>query len=379
MLAATGSSRPSLAEVLQSSLSAVVGEPNSLRLPGVDRAVVFVIDGLGASALAERAGHGRTLAAAMSRSSIALSGFPSTTAAALATLTTGSHPGVHGMVGYTAFDPGSDRVVELLRDWGPELDPLTWQRSPTVFERAVEAGVPAFAVGLEKFRSTGFSDAVLRGAQFHSGRTIADRLARVRELFDAHDRALVYVYAAELDHASHSHGRESPRWLDALEAADSAAAGFAASLSAREGLLVTADHGSLDVPRDAHVFFDRIPGLTDGVRFVAGEPRALQLHMEPDASDAQRRSLLDRWRSSEGERSWVFSRAEAVEAGLFGPWVDAAVLPRIGDVIVAARKRIAYYDSRADAKAQSMIGQHGSLTDEETRVPLLRFGAFARP
>lgn len=378
MVAARQSQGSSLADVFESSLLAVSGLANSLRLPGVDRAVVFLVDGLGATALAERAGHARTLASASTRSSVAHAGFPSTTASGLATLTTGTHPGQHGMVGYTSFDPGTGRVVELLRDWGPDLDPLTWQRSPTIFETARGAGVPGFAVALEKFRSSGFTRAVLRGAEFHSGASIADRVERVRELLDTHDRALVYVYAAELDQASHSHGKESQRWLRALESVDASVAALAASLGPREGLLVTADHGSVDVPSSSHVFFDRLPGLLDGVAFVAGEPRGLQLHFAPDASAQLRDRVTERWRESEGGRSWVFSRAEAIESGLFGPRVDAAVAPRIGDVIVAARKRIAYYDSQADPKAQLMIGQHGSLTDDETRVPLLRFGAFSR-
>ncbi|HRN30069.1 MAG TPA: alkaline phosphatase family protein, partial [Terrimesophilobacter sp.] len=344
----------------------------------MDRAVVFLVDGLGASALTERAGHARTLAGAASKSSVALSGFPSTTATGLATLTTATHPGVHGMVGYTAYDPGSDRVVELLKGWGPGLDPATWQRSETVFERAGAAGVPSFAVGVEKFRSTGFTEAVLRGAEFHSGKSVADRVDRVRELLDANERALVYVYAAELDHASHSHGKESPRWLRALETVDAAVTSLAATLGSKEGMLVTADHGSLDVPRSAHIFFDRIPGLIDGVRFAAGEPRGLQLHFEADASRELCERVTESWRASEADRAWVFTRPEAIAAGLFGPSVDPEVAPRIGDLIVAPRKRIAYYDSRADEKAQSMVGQHGSLTDEETRVPLLRFGAFAR-
>jgi hypothetical protein len=62
---------------------------------------------------------------------------------------------------------------------------------------------------------------------------------------------------------------------------------------------------------------------------------------------------------------------------LFGQ-VDAEVEPRIGDVIVAARKLIAYYDSREpNQSARQMVGQHGSLTDEELRVPVIRAGAFS--
>ena len=47
-------------------------------------------------------------------------------------------------------------------------------------------------------------------------------------------------------------------------------------------------------------------------------------------------------------------------------------------MLVAARSGIAYYDDRlADKKPQRMIGQHGSLTDQERIVPLARLGAFS--
>jgi len=87
-------------------------------------------------------------------------------------------------------------------------------------------------------------------------------------------------------------------------------------------------------------------------------------------------SLAAAWRRVEGERAWIFTRDEAVEAGIFGR-VAPEVRARIGDVIVAARRVVAYYDSRdTNTGARSMIGQHGSLTDEELRVPLIRAGAF---
>ncbi|MGL1617799.1 hypothetical protein ACSTHL_23315, partial [Vibrio parahaemolyticus] len=73
----------------------------------------------------------------------------------------------------------------------------------------------------------------------------------------------------------------------------------------------------------------------------------------------------------------VLTRDEAVTEGLFGP-VAPEVRGRIGDVLVAARGRFAYYDDReSDKRPQRMVGQHGSLTDEERTVPLLRLGAFA--
>jgi hypothetical protein len=366
----------SLADVLKDSLSAVSGQPNTLGLPPVVGAIVLLVDGLGAEALHALAGHARTLAAGLKRSAVIESGFPTTTAAALATLTTGLRPGEHGLVGYSVLDAANDRVVNQLSGWDDRLDPATWQRGVTVFERARAAGVPAWAVGPGRYRATGFSAAVLRGADYVAGESIADRLARAGEL--ARSGGIVYVYVPELDVASHAHGGESPQWTRALETVDAAVRALASTLPSDIGLLVTADHGALDVPQSAHVLIDREPSLVDGIRFVAGEPRTLQLHIEPDASDEQRARILDAWRAAESERAWVVSRSEAIAAGWFGA-IAPEVEPRIGDIIVAARKRVAYYDGRtATDKARAMIGQHGSWSPAEVRVPLLRFGAFAR-
>jgi predicted AlkP superfamily pyrophosphatase or phosphodiesterase len=363
---------------MPSSLLSLQAAVNPLMLPPVDKAVVLLVDGLGAVALSQRVGHARTLAPLLTPRTTIGSKFPTTTASALATLTTGQTPGVHGLVGYTALDSANDRVVNQLNGWDSKLDPKTWQRASTIFERATDAGLASFVVGTERYRSTGFTRAVLRGATYAAGVTIADRLHTARTILDANDRALVYVYVSELDQAGHAHGWQSGEWTGVLEEIDGAVRTFSQTLGKNEGLLVTADHGVLDVPASSHVLFDSDPGLIDGIRFVAGEPRALQLHFEPDASTELRDSVIAHWRETEGHRSWIVSRAEAIESGWFGPVVHEEVVPRIGDIIIAARKGIAYYDSRpAKQTGRNMIGQHGSWSPEESNIPLLRFGAYA--
>ncbi len=156
---------------------------------------------------------------------------------------------------------------------------------------------------------------------------------------------------------------------------DAAARHLEESLPRDVGAIVTADHGMVDVPRHRQILLGEDDPLLEGVRIVAGEPRMLHLYAEEGESAA----VLARWRAAESHRAWVLGRDEAVAAGLFGPQVDPAVAPRIGDVLVAARSSVVYYDDRlADKKPQNMIGQHGSLTDQERVVPLIGLGAFAR-
>ena len=361
------SGRPGLADLLPAALAAVRGEENRLGLPRRDGVVVLLVDGLGADVLAERAGHARSLTGG-GRVPRIDTGCPTTTAAALATLTTGTPPGRHGLVGYSALDPGTDRVVNQLHGFDEGL-PAGWQRMPTVFERAAAEGVRALAVGPRHHAGTGFTREVLRGAEYVGVRTIADRLDTAVEAA-RQGPAIVYCYVPELDAIAHREGWRSDGWTVALETLDAAVGDAVADLARGTSLLVTGDHGMVDVEPGDHVVADEVPGLLDGVRHLAGEPRMLHLHLEPDrpAEDA-----AGRWRDAMGRLAEVATRSEAIATGWFGE-VDDAVLPRIGDVLVAARGRTAVY-ATGDARGRGMVGQHGAWTQAERAVPLLRFGA----
>ena len=374
MLPALNPERLSLADVLPSALAAISSGANRLGLPQRDRVVVLLVDGLGAAALKARSGHARTLIGALTKAGVIDSGFPTTTASALATLTTGARPGQHGLVGYTVLDTVNDRLLKQLSGWDTALDPAIWQPVPTVFERAVSQGLAAVAIGPERYRDTGFSRGVLRGAEYLSGSTITDRVDAAAAWLASGATGIAYVYVPELDMAGHAHGWESGEWTATLENVDAAVRALSGALGPRDGLIVTADHGVLDIPEHSHIHVDSTPALLDGVRFLAGEPRCVQVHFEADASDAVRQKTIEAWRAAEGHRAWIATRDEAIDAGWFGDVRDP-VRPRIGDLLVAARKAVAYYDSRTiRPNAHGMIGQHGSWSPAELQIPLLRFG-----
>ena len=119
-------------------------------------------------------------------------------------------------------------------------------------------------------------------------------------------------------------GREA--WHRAAGLVDAELSRLDARVDPDVGVLVTADHGVLDVPPHSNVAMD--PALLVDVVGVAGDPRCRQLTVAP-GTDVP--ALVDAFRASLGKRAVVASRDEAVAAGWFGP-VDDAVLPRIGDV-----------------------------------------------
>lgn len=368
----------SLAAVLASCFAAVERATPQLPLRAVDGAVIVLADGLGAIPLRARAGHARTIAPRLNKSTTIESGFPTTTAAALATLCTGAYPGQHGITAYEAVDPAVDRVFNHLSGWRAGPDPATWQRVPTLFERHAAAGIRSYLVGHRRYATTRLTQAIHRGAEYVPARTMADRVSAAISLLRQGTRAVVFVYVPELDMAAHQYGWQSPEWTAALEELDAAITQLDRGLGKAHGALLTADHGVVDVAPSGRVLIDSVPELVAGVRHIAGDYRCVQLHLEQGASPADVAALARVWEEAEGARAWIATRDQAVAEGWFGPdGVDPEVLPRIGEVLIAARGQVAYYDGSASEGALAMVGQHGSFSPDEVKVPLIGFGAFA--
>ncbi|RRJ88827.1 alkaline phosphatase family protein [Gulosibacter macacae] len=371
-----GERRPSLAEVLPNCLAAIRGERGSMELPPVRGAVVMLVDGLGAELLRARAGHARHLVRGWAKRETGFA-FPSTTVAGITSLTTATRAGEHGLVGYSVFDRAAGTYRNQLSGWGEGMEPATWQLRPTVFEQLVadRSAIEPFVVSVETYRDSGLTAASLRGATYVGGDTMRERVELTAKISADRAHPLVYLYHAELDQAGHKYGSESDQWLARLEELDAAFAHLLALLPADIGVLVVADHGMLDIREHEQV--DLEGELLDDLVALAGEPRLRHLYLREQSADLLA-DVLARYRAAEGHRAEVLSRKEAIAAGWYGPVVVPEAAERIGDIVLAARKRVTYYTAHFDAKVRSVIGQHGSITDTETIVPLIRHGAFAR-
>ena len=360
-----------LTGVVPELIAALAG--SSDRFAPARSAIVCVVDGLGAHNLRARAGHARYLTAAMSKRDVARTVFPSTTAAALTSLLTGTEPGIHGIVGYRALVPDTGEVLNQLRGWDTHGLPVSWQRAAPLFGREADAGRPTFFVSKPEYTGTGFTEATMRGAAAVPAEDFVDRVDLAVDLATRHAGALIYLYTPELDGIGHRRGWESDEWTVGLEDVDAALARLGRALPVGVGAVVTADHGMVDVPRHRHRLLGEGSPLIERVAQIGGEPRMLHLYTDPGAAGV----VAEAWRAAESSHAWILTRDEAVASGLFGE-VDPAVLPRIGDVLIAARGATAYYDDRdPERTGQQMVGQHGSLTDAERIVPLIRLGAFA--
>jgi hypothetical protein len=357
-----------LSDLLPAVLAAlgVPDEPNVLGLEPTRRACVLLMDGLGWDLLRTYRDQAPYLASLLDTGRALTAGYPATTATSLGSVGTGLPPGGHGLLGYQVAVPGTGRLMNSLR-WDAEVDPLVWQPHRTVFERAEAAGVAASHVSRAVFRGGGLTIAALRGARYVPSESAGERVAAAAASLRVADRSLVYVYYADLDATGHRSGCTSEAWQLQLGHADRLVEQLAARLPAGTALYVTADHGMLDVPEEARTDFDAVPALSAGVQLLGGEARARHVYTLPGAEA----DVLAAWREVLGADFWVCSREEAVMAGWFGNGVPGHLLPRIGDVVAAARGEAAVVARTTEPLESLQVGMHGSMDRADQLIPLL--------
>ncbi|MFP5254350.1 MAG: alkaline phosphatase family protein [Acidimicrobiia bacterium] len=319
--------------------------------------VLLVIDGLGWNQLTARPSVAPTLAGLDGGPITTVA--PSTTATALTSITTGLPPGEHGVIGYRMAVHGE--VLNVLR-WSTMAGDARQTIPPGKVQvsSAFEGQRPAIVTRAE-FSTSGFTGAHLDDTRFTGYRTIATLTSEVIRLVRGGE-PFVYAYYEGLDKVSHEYGLgevydEELRWVDHLVAR------LLDALPAGTALVVTADHGQVETG-------DNIRELpADVLAHVAsqsGEGRFRWLH----ARSGRTAALLEACRTHLGDLAWVRSRDEAIAEGWYGPVVTDAAASRLGDVLLAAKGTVAFFDP-LDTGPYVLIGRHGSLTEDEMLVPLV--------
>jgi hypothetical protein len=337
----------------------------------VRRVAVVLVDGMGRHLLPELTADAPLLASVLAGDTGRLDGltctFPSTTPTSLVSLSTGVAPGQHGILGFTVTVPGTDRVLNHIR-WRDDPPAAQWQPVPTWFERLQQAGVGARAVLPAPFAGSGLTEAAYRGAQFVAADNDDDYAQLVIDQLRAAP-GLVFAYTAVLDSAAHVFGIGSAEWHAAGAYVDALLTRLVEALPADAALLITADHGGLNVPGHRRIDLDTDSRLSAGLRVVAGDTRVRYLHTEPGAAS----EVIAAWSELLDGRAEVRSRDDAVAAGLFGP-VHPDHLPRIGDVVVSCLGDTALLASAHEPpEVAQLVGFHGAASPAEMAIPLITF------
>ena len=328
-----------------------------------NREVLILIDGMGQDAI-NNYGDQFPIFDELKQVKKLYTNFPSTTATSLSTLGTGVLPGVHGMLGYTVRVPRSDnRLLNALK-WDERVDPVMWQKVPTLFERAVLAGVSVTHVAAKRYEGSGFTQAALRGAKY-VGANGVDEMATAVSAALKPQPSFVYTYLNTLDSAGHSDGVGSDKWLTALQQVSEFITKVKQLAPAGTRIWVTSDHGMVNSTEQ--VILGQDNNLLENVTLIGGEPRARHIYIKEGAAS----ETIAQWQEFFGNKAKVLSKESAIKDGLFGPVVTEDSHDRLGDLIAIANNDLILVDPARVREESSMVGHHGGVTDIEVEIPLL--------
>ncbi|MEN9923000.1 MAG: hypothetical protein RIS09_514 [Actinomycetota bacterium] len=336
---------------MPAAISSLTGEGEHVgTFPTADNVIVLLIDGMGSKNLEFFGNQHHMIERLISH--VGQTTLPSTTPVALASLGTSMTPDHHGFLGATFLVDG--QVLQPLK-WTNEPHPLSLGPEPTVFETSIRQGIQVRRVGPDAYKNSGLTNAILRGGEHVSAESLEDLMEILPR---TQGPSLTYGYYPKLDRVGHVFGCQSEEYLSELQQVLQAIEVIESRLPHKTTLIVTADHGMVDLKH--RVWIEDDLDLSRDIDFIAGEPRFRHIY------SAHPRSVLQRYEKV-SEDFLVLSKEEFLAYAQFSP--DFA--ERVGDIVVIAQSSEAGLCSReVDLRVSSLLGQHGGATEAERSIPI---------
>jgi hypothetical protein len=215
-----------------------------------------------------------------------------------------------------------------------------------------------------------FSRGHTRGLGYQSIPHAVDQI--VAHVNGAKGPTYTHLYLPDIDTVCHHVGVDHPDVVKVVMRIDAELDRLSAALGDRARVVVSADHGLIDVLKSDQAF------VSDGDELLAmlrvpptGDARMPIFHVKPE----HREPFADLFDQRYRDRMILLETAEAERLELFGPGkIDQRVRPRFGDFIAIPYRRatLAYAAVALPGAAPTApyIGQHAGLSPEEMRVPL---------
>jgi hypothetical protein len=344
----------------------LIGEPDHL--------VFVIVDGFGMNFV-------NTLPEdSFSRSHLALgsrAAFPSSTGPNLFSFGRAEWPGQHGAIGWYVHLAELNARATLF-PWVRTKDDVNLTDLGLTGEN-VWPGIPEplrFKRDSINFIPSLFSDSVATGA-LHGRETVVgyedlpgviDKV--IERIRTASQPTYSHIFWPRVDNVSHEVGTGHADTLREVAFVDNELGRLSRSLPENAKLVVTADHGHLDMPEQRKFLIEPDDPLTDLlVDAPSGDERILMFHVITGQEDKFTSEFQRRF----GEHFLLLSAADVLAAELLGPdGVSEFTLPRLGIFMAIARYDAGMKFRRgSDGTGLTLNAQHGGLTPDEMLVPVI--------
>lgn len=359
---------------------------------GVENVILLLCDGLGYNEWKRQSGQG-FIGAISKKGSVRpmTTVFPSTTAAALTTISTGLTPQEHGLPEWFVYmeelgeiivplpftrvgDSGRDTLVGA-------FDPRNLFDGQTVFQRLKREGVSCTSLTNRTLANTAYTKVSMAGSGVVAYNTASDLTVSLRRLVErSRGKNLFYAYWSYVDTIEHIYGPGTDEAeVEASLISHAFQEGFLSKLdreAAKKTLIVvTADHGQIKIAPEKTLYMNRFGKLAkalerapSGAMIPAwGSARDAYMRVDPSRLDETKEYLEDKLAGTAS----VLRTEDAMKEGLFG--INRPTMKfrrRIGNLMVLPHGTKTVWFRYKKGESLDMRGHHGGLTADEMTIPL---------
>src|SRR5262249_44280600 len=140
----------------------------------------------------------------------------------------------------------------------------------------------------------------------------------------------VYAYYSGVDEVAHAHGLDTAFYPAELAATDRLVGDLLDALPDDTALVVTADHGQVQV---GPAGWRSLAPVHELVETYVGDGRFRHLHARPGAAAELHAAAEDLHGAGSNGEAWVFRREQLLDEGWLGPDPVPATYRRVGDVV----------------------------------------------
>ncbi len=136
-------------------------------------------------------------------------------------------------------------------------------------------------------------------------------------------------------------------------------------------MIITADHGLIDTTERKVVWLEKHPKLKECLTLpLCGEPRVVYCYVRP----SETRQFEDYVKTRLNKACWLYKSEDLMRRNYFGLFKPNPKLgERIGDYILIMKDNYIFKDCLLGKKASFNRGNHGGISEEEMKVPLIFF------
>ena len=304
--------------------------------------------------------------------------FPSTTATALTSFASGVWPANHAITGWFTHLPDKNttviplRAVERFSEKPIGRFDVSFNdimRVPSVYP-ALRRSVGIYTY--KAFRTGPFADWYRGGIRVTGYRNLQTAVKRVyrgiAKLIRRETPSFNYLYLSEVDHLSHIHGPQGPIVTQVITGIDSALAKLRSLLPQSVRMIVTADHGHIEIPESRHEILSHNDPLLEYLDCPpSGEARVPLFHVKP-GMESEFLNAFDHRFDLEFE---LITPDEAEALELYGPEpIHRVTRERLGSFIGISRGADAIEYVSEGREGVGHKGMHGGMSADEVEVPL---------